>query len=125
MNEPELLLAERRAARNAARAHFDRVLGLAKTDLAPPVLKRRVVAEAQRTALSLAREAIDIASDSRGIVATTGGLLVLWLARRPILAGAKTLLNRFKTRRTPKSIGDRIKLLKADTWRKLKDYADE
>ncbi len=125
MSKSDLRLAERRAVRNRTRAEFARRLGQARIDLAPAVLKRRVVAEAQRTALSVAHQAIDIASDSRGVVAATGGALVLWLVRKPILVGANTLLNRFQTHRSARrSFGDRTKLLMVDYWRKLKEYAD-
>ena len=120
------ILAERRATLKRARAEFRRQLGRAKVDLAPAELRRRVVAEAQRTALSAAHQAMDIASDRRGVVAATGTVLVLWMARKPIFAGASALLDRFQTRKSvPELIGNRIKLVTADAWRKLKDYADE
>lgn len=125
MSKSDPRLANCRAARNRARTEFKRQLGLAKVDLAPTMLKRRVIAEAQRSALSVTYQAIDIANDSRGVAAATGAALVMWLARKPIFAGANTLFNRFQNRHTPKSIGDRIKLLKAEYWRKLKDYADD
>lgn len=119
-SDPEL--AERRAARNRARAELLRELTQAKADLAPAVLKRRVMAETQRTALSAAHQAVDIASDSRGVIAATGAALVLWFVRKPILAGAGGLIARYRTRYSP---AGRAKLLVADYWRKLKDYADE
>ena len=76
--------------------------------------------------MSAAQQAIEIANDSRGVVAATGTALVLWLARKPILAGANTLLARYQTRKSvTKTLGHRVKLLKADYWRKLKEYADE
>jgi len=126
MSTADPTLAERRAELKRARAEFKHRLGRAKVDLTPAELKRRIVAEAQRTALSAANQAVEIASDSRGVVAATGAALVLWLARKPILAGANALLDRFQTRKSvPELLGDRIKLVTADAWRKLKEYADE
>jgi len=126
MKKADPTLVERRAALKRARAEFRHRLGRAKVDLAPAELRRRVVAEAQRTALSAAHQAVEIASDSRGVVAATGAALVMWVARKPIFAGANALLDRFQTHKSvPRSIGDRIKRVTADAWRKLKEYADE
>ncbi|MDP9057025.1 MAG: hypothetical protein M3N34_06835 [Pseudomonadota bacterium] len=119
-------LAERRATLKRARAEFRHRLGRAKVDLAPAELKRRVTAEAQRTALSAAHQAMEIAGDSRGVVAATAAALMLWVARKPIFAGANALLDRFTMRKSvPERIGDRIKLVTANAWRRLKEYADE
>jgi hypothetical protein len=98
---------------------------LAKVDLAPAALKRRVVAEAQQTTLSVAQQAIEIANDSRGVVAATVAALMLWLARKPAMAGAGKLLQRYRSRKITKTIGDRCKRLIDDSWRRLKEYADE
>jgi len=126
MRKADPTLVERRTALLRARAEFRHRLGRAKVDLAPAELRRRVVAEAQRTALSAAHQAVEIASDSRGVVAATGAALVMWVARKPIFAGANALLDRFQTHKSvPRSIGDRIKRVTADAWRKLKEYADE
>lgn len=126
MSTSDPIFADRRAAMKRARADLKYRLARAKVDLAPAQLKRRVVAETQRTALSAAQQAIDIAGDNRGVVAATGTALVLWVARKPIFAGAKALLNRFQTRKSlPEVVRDRIRLLTADSWRKLKEYADD
>ena len=122
MSKANRLLADQRAARDRARAEFNRQLAQAKIDLAPAVLKRRIAAEVQKTSLSVAHQAIDIASDSRGIVAATVAALVLWLARKPIMAGAGKLWQRAQAPATPR---ERIKHLIAPYWRKLKEYADE
>jgi hypothetical protein len=118
-------LDEQRAARDRARAEFSRRLASAKVDLAPAALKRRVVAEAQQTALSAAQQAIEIANDSRGVVAATASVLMLWLARKPIMAGAGKVFQRYQTRKAAKSVGGRAKLLMDDFWRRFKEYADE
>ncbi len=123
MSKADRLLAEQRVARDLARAEFNRRLGRAKVDLAPPVLKRRIVAELQQTSLSVARQAIDIASDNRGVVAATVATLLVWLTRKPIVAGANKLSGRFKGGKS--SPTDKLKLVVASYWRKLKEYADE
>ncbi len=129
MSKPDPALAEQRAARNRARAEFSRRLAVAKADLAPAALKRRVIAEAQQTTLSVAQQAIEIANDSRGVVAATVAALLLWLARKPVMASASHWLHRYRTRKAlntfGKSIGNRFKRLIDDSWRRLKEYADE
>ncbi len=126
MSKPDPQLADTRAARDRARAEFQRRLTQAKVDLAPAVLKRRAITEAQRTSLAVAHQAIDIANDSRGVVAATVAALLLWLARKPIIARAAPLLRRFQTRKAaPRAVGDRLKLLIDDYWHRLKEYADE
>ena len=126
MSKPDTTLAEKRAARTRARAEFQRRVGIAKVDLAPAVLKRRAMDEAQRKALSVAHQAMDIANDSRGVVAATVAALMLWLTRKPILAGAGRLSQRVQARRAArKSVRARFKLIIDDYWHKLKEYADE
>jgi len=126
MSKPDPLLAERRATRNRARAEFAQRLTQARFDLAPAVLKRRAIAEAQRTGLSVAHQAIDIANDSRGVVAATVSALLLWLARKPILSGAGALLHRFNARKpAPQTLGERMRRLATHYWHRLKDYADD
>ncbi len=126
MTKPSPQLVQQRAARNLARGEFQRRLGLAKVDLAPAVLKRRAVAEAQRTTLSVAQQAIDIANDSRGIVAASVAAILLWLTRKPIMAGASGLFYRFRTRKSrSRKIGDRLKLATGEYWRRFKEYADD
>lgn len=118
-------LANQRAARNRTRADFNLLLTRARVDLAPAVLKRRAIAEAQRTSLAATQQAVEIANDSRGVVAATAAALVLWLSRKPIAAGATSLLRRFQTRKSPaRRAGNRIKLAIDDYWHRLKDYAD-
>jgi hypothetical protein len=117
------LLAEQRIARDRARAEFKRRLGLAKEDLAPPVLKRRAIDELQQASLSVARQAIDIASDNRGIVAATVATLFVWLTRKPIWKGANKLSERFKSHES--SPTEKLKALAVDYWHRLKEYADE
>lgn len=126
MSKPDPTLVEHRAARNRARDEFNRQLAQARADLAPTMLKRRVLAEAQRTTLSVAQQAIEIANDSRGVVAATVAALALWLTRKPIMAEAGKLLHRYRTRNAkPELLGDRVKLVVADYWQRLKEYAHE
>lgn len=126
MSKPAPQLASQRAARDRARADFQRRLGVARVDLAPEVLKRRALAEAQRTSLAVAHQAIDIANDSRGVVAATVAAIVLWFTRKPITAGARRLIYRLRTRKTlSRKIGDRVKLVSDNYWRRFKEYAND
>ena len=113
-----------RAARDRARAEFKRRLGLAKVDLAPAVLKRRAIGEAQRTALSATRQAVDIANDSRGIVAATVAVIVLWLTRKPLGRTTNRLISRWRTRKSlRRRLEKRAGRVTHTYWQRLKDYA--
>ena len=122
MSNADRDLADKLAARDRARAEFKRRLTLAKVDLAPAVVKRRAVAEVRQTAISVSKQTLEIAGEYPGIIAATVTALLLWLTRKPLAAGAIRLAGRFQRPRSPI---DRLKLLMADTYRKLKEYAYE
>ncbi len=73
-----------RASRDAARAQFTGRLERARNDLNMDAAKDRVMADLQHKGLRLANETIEIANDSRGIIAGTLTVLALYLARKPI-----------------------------------------
>lgn len=86
MSGAEDRLAQLRAARDAARADLlgrtTRIRDLAK----PGELRRRVTHDVQVQGRKALSQAIDIASDERGILAGTLTALALWLARKQIFA---------------------------------------
>lgn len=85
MSEAEQRLAADRANRSAARGVFEQRLARVKQDLAA----RSVPARAGARARDEAFELIDVARNSKGIIAATAGALVLWLVRRPLLGWAQ------------------------------------
>jgi hypothetical protein len=122
VTKSDRLLANRRRARDAARAGFNLRVSAAKADLQPAVLKRRVIAEVQKQSLAAATTAAEIANDSRGVVAATALALVLWFARKPITAGMVKLAGRLRRSKSePKS---RIKQM-MDWFHRLKESSDD
>jgi hypothetical protein len=89
MKPPKLTLAERKEVRAAAQAVLRHRWQRLSGDLKPAALRRKVVSDLKHKSLTVATEAIEIANDSRGVVAGTLAVLALWLARKPIakLAG--------------------------------------
>lgn len=88
MSPAEEHLAQLRAARDAARAEFlDR--GKRIRDLAKPgELRRRVVNDVQVQGRKALSQAMEIAADERGILAGTLTAMMLWMARKQVVAKA-------------------------------------
>lgn len=113
MSAAEEKLAQLRAARDAARAellgHTTRIRNLVK----PGELRRRVTHDVQVQGRKALSQAMEIASDERGILAGTLTALALWLARKQILAKAVELAPKAKPA-----------LREARTWgRKAREWA--
>ena len=88
-------VAEARAQRDAALSEvtgsYDRLRG----ELADKSIGKRVVGEVADKAKSTAKDAADIALDSKLVVAGTLGALAVWFARRPLAAQASKAWHRF------------------------------
>lgn len=79
-------LVEARAARDAARGVFDARLDQVRRDLEARGVGARVADRLGEDAKSVLDEALDVASDSKGIIAGTIAMLALWFMRHPIVA---------------------------------------
>lgn len=77
-------LATDRAARNAARAVVDANLAQVKADLAARSIGGRVADKAKGDALDFAGQAVNVARESKGIIAAAIGALALWTLRGPL-----------------------------------------
>ena len=77
-------LAALRAARDAARATLAGHAASLKQELSPKGLPARLRRDVEVRAQAIAREALEVATDSRGVVIGTLALAGLWLARKPI-----------------------------------------
>lgn len=91
MKLAEQRLADDRAVRNAARAVHDANVAQVKADLAARSVPARISAKARHDALELAGEALDVARESKGIIAGGIGALLLWAFRRQALTLAQGL----------------------------------
>lgn len=89
MSEAEQRLAADRANRSAARDLFDQRLARVKQDLAARSVPARAGARAREEVFQILDNGIDVARDSKGIIAATAGAVTLWLLRRPLLGWAQ------------------------------------
>jgi len=92
MNEAESRLAEDRANRKAARRLFDSRLTQVKADLAARGVPGRIKAKATDEVAKAIEQGVEVAKESKGIIAGTVAALALWLFREPVLAWGKRLI---------------------------------
>lgn len=85
MNDAESRLTADRSTRQAARGLFDTRLARVKTDLAARSVPQRIKAKAQDEVFKAADLAIDVAKESRGIIAASAGVIALWVLREPLI----------------------------------------
>ncbi len=93
MSQAEIDLVELRQVRDAAKASFDARMAMVKGDLAARGVGGRIADKLGDDARQLADEALDIASESKGIIAGTLAALTLWLLRNPIIDKIEALLS--------------------------------
>ena len=87
-------LVQDRLARDAARGSFDERLGLVKDDLDTRGVGGRIADKLGEDARIIVDEAIDVASEHRGLIAGTIVAVTVWIFRNPIFAGIERLLDR-------------------------------
>lgn len=92
MNKAERQLDDARDLRDSARARFDARLAIVREDVAARGLGGRIADKAAEEARDALDEAIDIAKESKGIIAGTVAALALWFLRHPIIAWAEELI---------------------------------
>lgn len=77
--------------RDAARAAFHERLGQVKADLSARGVGSRMADRIGEEAIGAIDYTLDVARDSKGIIAGTLAALVLWLFRNPIIEWAEGL----------------------------------
>jgi hypothetical protein len=92
MSKAEQQLAKARDARDGAKAEFDASLAQLRGDPAEQTLGGRVAERVGDDAKAVMHQALDVASESKGIFAGTIALLALWFLRHPIIAWAGHML---------------------------------
>lgn len=92
MSDAEQRLAKDRENRGAARGLFDTRLAQVKSDLSARGIGGRIKAQAQEKVFGALDQGIDLARESKGIIAATAGLIALWLLRAPLIGKVKELL---------------------------------
>lgn len=97
--EAENNLSRQRAARDKARAGFVTRVEKLREDLTPNALASRVIDDLTYKSRGLAGQALEIASDNRGVVVGTVVALAMWAARRPMGRGIATLAGRLTGRK--------------------------
>ncbi len=86
MNEAlDRQLREDRALRDAARALFQADVAHLRADLAGRSISSRIVDRIGEGATDVLEEAMEVADNNKGVIATLVAAIVLWFARNPIL----------------------------------------
>lgn len=91
MSSRSLTLSQARVARDAAKTAFNTRLEQVKADLAVRSIGGRVADKLGEEAVDVLDYTVDVARDSKGIIAGTLVAIVLWLFRNPIIAWAEGL----------------------------------
>lgn len=82
----ERQLKEDRALRDAARALIEADISQVKADFAVKNVGLRFASRMKEGAVDIYEDAVDIADDKRGVLATLIAAMVIWFARNPIMS---------------------------------------
>ncbi len=85
MSEAEQRLATDRRNRNAARGLFDQRLARVKADLSARSIPARAKDRVQEQVFTVLDQGIDVAKESKGIIAAVAAAVTLWFFRNPLI----------------------------------------
>lgn len=102
-NAAEERLARHRALRDATRASLITRVERLRGELKPDAIAGRVINDLTYKTRGVVGQAMEIASDNRGIVVGTVAALTVWAARRPLGRGLHSLAQRVSQWRRPAS----------------------
>ena len=91
MNELERQIGEDRANRNAARSLFDANLRQVRGDLAARGVGGRIADTAKKEATEAMAKGLEVAAESKGIIAGSLAALALWFFREPLIEAVQGL----------------------------------
>lgn len=98
MTDPASDAEGARAARNSAKVRMEQRFSALKGGYLKKGLGARIGDQLSDKVKGAAQGAVDVARDSKGVLAGTAGLLGLWLARRPLTSMGRKLWARAKAR---------------------------
>ncbi|GGD92376.1 hypothetical protein GCM10011515_10120 [Tsuneonella deserti] len=81
----ERTMRDDRLVRDAARAVVDADIAHLRADLASRSIPTRIKDRISEGAADVLDEAVAVAEDNKGVIATLVGAIVLWFARHPLL----------------------------------------
>lgn len=85
MSDAEQRLVTDRGNRNSARGLFEQRLTRVKADLAARSIPGRVKEGIQEQVFSALDHGVDVAKESKGIIAATSAAVALWFFRQPLI----------------------------------------
>lgn len=91
MTRPEAAVREARERRDAARAALDARLAM----LRPENLRSRAIDTARGQAVDALETGLDVARESKGVIAGVVGLLGLWFMRKPLAGWLETMIGAY------------------------------
>lgn len=92
MRKAQRQLSEARQARDRARKLFDARLASVRSDLEARGIGGRIADRIGEEARDAFDEALDVAKESKGVIAGTVAALALWFLRHPIIAWVEGLI---------------------------------
>lgn len=95
-----------RAERDAARDRLDRQIARLKDDIEERGISGRVMDEVSETASKAFDEAMQVAGESKGVIAGTIALLAIWFMRNPIIAWLEDTLGQAAETEGPENNDD-------------------
>jgi hypothetical protein len=98
MSKAGLQLLQARAARNSARAVFDARTAQVKDDVEARGVGGRVADRLGEEAWKGVDQAIEVASESKLLIAAIAGALAAWMLRHPIMAWIEKQLGELQDR---------------------------
>lgn len=84
-NSLEHAMREDRLLRDAARALVDADIANLRADIAARSISTRIMDRIGEGAADVLDEAVEVADDNKGVIATLIAAIVLWFARHPIM----------------------------------------
>jgi hypothetical protein len=85
-------VAETGAARNAARAAFNEQIDQIRSDIEAKSLGGRIADRVGDDARQAIDQALEVAGESKWVIAGTAGALLLWCLRNPLIGWIATLI---------------------------------
>ncbi|MFM5884634.1 MAG: hypothetical protein ACKOQ3_04780 [Novosphingobium sp.] len=99
MTDPADRLVEDRRMREAAKANFTAGIAQVKADLGARSVPARVAAKAKGEAAEAMATGLEIAAESKGIIAAVAAAIGLWLLRAPLLRQVRAFSDRRRAAR--------------------------
>lgn len=98
MSNPDSDAEAARVARNSAKVRMEERFSALKGGYEQKGIGSRIGDRVSAKLKDTAQDVVEVASESKGLIAGTAGLLAIWLARRPLTSVSRKLLAKARDR---------------------------